>query len=124
MGVLKLKYYHIERGGGLEIRAKGGAAVSRCYDQWSCPTSPSEAILRHILHKERDAYGPGQLQPTPSEGSLHYDTVSSLHLLKDPFTINDDHGQDRAVRAWAPPPLPQGPQDLPGTTGRMEQLAG
>ncbi len=69
-----------------------------------------------------DSHTSGLLQATPSEGR-HYDNLSSPQLPPDPFTISDDYGLDGAVGACAPPPLPQGQRDIPGTTGWMELLA-
>jgi hypothetical protein len=47
--------------------------------------------------------------------SLRYDTLSSPHLLPNPFTTSDDYGPDGAVEAK--------PQYPTGTTGRMKQRA-
>ena len=60
-----------------------------------------------------------RLQPTPSEGRQrwHYDTLSSPHLPPPALVLSDDCGPPGAVGGWAPPPLPQGPQDLPRNYG-------
>ncbi len=40
--------------------------------------------------------------------------LSFPHILPDPATTSDDYGPDGAAGAWALPPHPPKPQDLPG----------
>ena len=102
------------------------------------PTAPLPPVTPYTTYGARRAvwthYGPTQihqacyrLQPSPSEvrQRWHYERLSSPQLVPDPFTISDDYGPDGlgAVGAWAPPPLPPGPQNLPWTRGRIEQRA-
>ena len=61
----------------------------------------------------------GRLQPTPSEGRQrwHYDTLSSPQLPPPALVLSDDFWPQGAVGAWAPPPHPPEPQDLPRDYG-------
>ena len=77
----------------------------------------SETSSRDALRADSDTLG--RLQPTPSEGlqRWHYDTLSSPHLPPPALIHSDDCGPPGAVGAWAPPPHPLGPQDLPRDFG-------
>ena len=47
----------------------------------------------------------------------HYDTLSSPQLPPPALVLSDDCGPPGAVGAWAPPPHPPEPQDLPRDYG-------
>ena len=115
---------------GRAISAEGGMAVHRGDAKLSCHDQPARrGVSSQAPNGARQAVGThhGPTRIHVADYSLrhrrdgkqrwHYDTLSSPHRPPPALVLSDDCGLQGAVGRWAPPPLPQGPQDLPRDYG-------